>query len=91
MQGDFSKMFLFVVLALVVLVMVSADKWRRPLAAASLDGSTPTDESQGVEDQDAGMLTRGAGWAGVPNYRYGQCPPLSLMTPKTGVQPAKGC
>lgn len=81
---DFSKFFLFVVLALVVIVLVT-DK-PRPLAAAPLAGGTPTDENQTAEDQS--LVSRGAGFANQPYYET--VPPLALVSPRTGVQPMEG-
>lgn len=79
MDTDFSKLFLFLVLALVVLVMVTNKA--RPLAAAPLEPSTPTDDV----NTEPSSITRGPGWANVPNYQ--PCPPLSLMMPVNGTQP----
>jgi hypothetical protein len=86
MNTDWSKLFLFVVLSLVVLVMVSDT--RRPLASAPLDGDTATDESQTLDDRS--LITRGPGWANVACNDV-NVPPLSLMMPRQGVQPSGGC
>lgn len=80
-MDDFSRFFLFVVLALAVLVMVGNKT--RPTASTPLDGSTPVDQS--LDADDAGLITRGAGFANVPSN--GAVPPLSLMMPLAGVQP----
>lgn len=80
MQADATKFFLFIVLALAVLVLVTDQ--RRPLASAPLAGNTPTDESQ--DASDPGLVTS-AQFANVPSN--GMVPPLSLMMPQTGVQP----
>jgi hypothetical protein len=81
---DVSKFFLFLVLAIAVLVLVS-DK-RRPLATAPLDGSTD-DASQTASD--ASMISRGPGFANVASNMT--TPPLSLMMPAQGLQPISGC
>lgn len=77
--ADPSKLFLFVVLSLVVLVMISTKQ--RPTASTPLDGATSVTDVPNTPDISA---SRGAGYAGIPN---GGCPPLSLMMPVTGVQP----
>lgn len=81
MDGDFTKFFLFVVLALAVLVLVTDQ--RRPLANAPLDSDTPTDRS--TDPTDPGLVTS-AQFANVPSNMV-QVPPLSLCMPTAGVQP----
>lgn len=83
MTYDWSKMFLFLVLSLVVFVMVS-DK-RRPLANAPIDGGT-IDTSQTGEDRS--LISRGPGWANVASN--GAIPPIALMMPRQGVTPVDG-
>lgn len=81
---DYSKMFLFVVLSLLVLVLVSGPT-RRPLANAPLDPDN--DVGQQTED-DVSLISRGPGWANIPTNYSKATPPLSLIMPIQGVQPA---
>lgn len=84
MQGDFTRFFLFVVLALAVLILVTDQ--RRPLASAPKDPATPTDQSN--DPDDMGLITS-AQFANNPSN--GMTPPLSLMMPVRGTQPAGEC
>lgn len=86
MQGDWSKFFLFMVLALVVLVIVSDQ--RRPLASAPID----PDSGAGQQTADDRSMITSAQFANVPSAcNVNACdvnvPPLNLMMPRTGVQP----
>lgn len=79
MQSDPTKLFLFIVLSLVVLTMITVKQ--RPTAGTPLDGNTSVTDIPTDQDVSA---SRGAGYAGIPNAPV---PPLSLMMPVTGVQP----
>lgn len=80
MNSDFTRFFLFVALALLVLVMVMDQ--RRPLASAPLRGTDEVGESPDADDP--GLITS-AQFANVPSNA--DVPPLSLMMPRVGVQP----
>ena len=80
MQGDATKFFLFIALALLVLVLVTDQ--RRPLASSPLTGDEDVGKSQDI--RDPGLVTSGQ-FANVPSN--GAVPPLSLMMPTTGIQP----
>lgn len=79
MKNDLTKFFLFIALSLAVLILVTDQ--RRPLASAPLAGDNPVGESETSQSD----ITRGAGFAGIPNANP---PPLSLMMPTTGEQGA---
>lgn len=83
MQADATKFFLFIALALLVLVLVTDQ--RRPLAHAPLAGDNEVGESPDADDP--GLVTS-AQFANVPSN--GMVPPLSLMMPATGTQPYGG-
>lgn len=80
MENDFTKFFLFMTLALLVLVLVTDQ--RRPLASAPLSGDSIVGESNDADDP--GLVTS-AQFANVPSN--GAVPPLSLIMPMTGVEP----
>lgn len=84
MERDFSPLFLFLVLSLVVLVMVAGPQ-RRPLAGAPLSGDQDADDQQTLED--VSLISRGAGWANVACNYSKDAPPLSLMMPRQGGTP----
>lgn len=79
MNSDFTKFFLFIVLALAVLVLVTDQ--RRPLANMPLAGDNETGETPTPEID----LVTSAQFANVPSNIMP--PPLSLMTPTVGQQP----
>lgn len=78
-MDDFSKFFLFVILAMAVLVMLGNKE--RPTARTPLEGDNDVTTSESEPD----MISRGPGFANSPSNNT--TPPLSLMMPLTGVQP----
>jgi hypothetical protein len=82
MQGDFTKLFLFVALSALVIVLVTNGNKGTPLASAPLDPDQ--DISTSNDPDDAGLVTA-AKFANVPSN--GMPLPLMLMMPKQGVQP----
>lgn len=75
---DFTKLFLFMVLAIAVLLLAFSKP--RPLASTPLAGSNSTTDI----DTDGSDVSRGPGFANAPSATM--APPLSLMMPTTGME-----